>query len=292
MSIVIMSMISVMFIGQAENAQNENSRLSKSRAGFFVSIKKVEETRFDAFRQWVRKVLQPGDIRAIKERKLRKLGLDDITILDLDPKQLEMLYTKGATKLHVEALDIDRYYKALNEVQYKGIQEILKTEYKIRFVEPEYYLSVKNLSDNRTVSERAANESKKKGSFLVFSVGSKLVVTLVTAMIFAALVRDLTQDVDQATAWAKFLSRLWAMISSAFMGYIVGTQLNDIDAEYIEMRVQVHTRYLQDVNFVPLSQQEEARQEYVERMKKEQVLQLDNKSNQIEFKEPPSEQLE
>ena len=67
-----------------------------------------------------------------------------------------------------------------------------------------------------------------------------------SAMIFAALVRDMNAEMDKAAAWAKFFSRLWAMISSSFMGYLVGTQINDIDAEYVEMRVQVHTRYLQD----------------------------------------------
>ena len=81
-----------------------------------------------------------------------------------------------------------------------------------------------------------------------------------------------------AAALAKFVSRVWAMISSAFMGYMVGTQMNDIDAEYIEMRVQVHTRYLQDQEFKPLSQQDEAKQEFVERVREEQVLQLEDKT--------------
>ena len=60
--------------------------------------------------------------------------------------------------------------------------------------------------------------------------------------------------------------------------------LNDIDAEYIEMRTQVHTRYMQDSGFKPLSQQEEAKKEFVERVEKEQVLKLDNKQNQIEMR--------
>lgn len=288
-AIVIMSMISVMFIGQASNAQNPDSRIAKARVEFFTSLKTVIEKNVNAFRQWIKKVLQPEDIQTIKERKLRRIGIDDVLILELDDVQLKALLN-GAGRYPIESSKDEndrkgRYFKKITKDQYDALMIIRKTEFKIKFVEPEYYLSVKNLTDSRTVSERAINEGKKKGFFLTASVSSKLILTIVSAMIFASLVRDMTQSVDQATAWAKFLSRLWAMITSSFMGYIVGAQMNDIDAEYIEMRVQVHTRYLQDTEFKPLSQQEEAKQEFVERVKEEQVLKLDNISNQIEMKE-------
>lgn len=285
-AIVIMSMVSVMFIGQASNAQNPNSRIAKARVDFFNSLKEVIARGVNAFRQWIRKILQPEDIESIKERKLRNLGIDDLLILELDDIQLLEL-TKAPQRYAIaNAKDEEdqkgRYFKKISEEQYKGILEIKKTGYKLRFVEPEYYLSVKNLTDTRTVSERAVNEGKKKRFFLSSSIISKLAMTIVSAMIFASLVRDLSSDVDQAAAWAKFMSRLWAMITSSFMGYIVGTQMNDIDAEYIEMRIQVHTRYMQDNEFKPLTQQEEAKKEFVERVKEEQVLQIENKSDQIE----------
>ena len=68
-AIVIMSMVSVMFIGQASNAQNPDSRLAKSRVSFFDSLKKVIDKNVNAFRQWIRKVLQPDDIKTIKKRR-------------------------------------------------------------------------------------------------------------------------------------------------------------------------------------------------------------------------------
>jgi len=287
-AIVIMSMVSVIFIGQANNAQNEQSRIAKSRVEFFASLEIVIKKNVNAFRQWVRKVLQPEDVQTIKERKLRSLGIDDTLILELDEVQLFDL-TKSAQRYPIpRASNVEdqkgRYFKKITQEQYKGILAVKKTDTSVKFVEPEYYLSVKNLTDSRTVSERAANEGKKKTFYLSSSIFSKLLVTIVSAMIFASLVRDLTAEVDQAAAWAKFVSRMWAMISSSFMGYMVGTQMNDIDAEYIEMRIQVHTRYLQDTEFQPLTQQEEAKQEFVERVKEEQVLKLENKSTQIEMR--------
>lgn len=287
-AIVIMSMVSVIFIGQANNAQNENSRIARSRVDFFKSLEEVVSRNVNAFRQWVRKVLQPEDIKAIKERKLRNLGIDDVLVLELDDAQLVDL-SISAQRYPIPNAESEedqkgRYFKKITHEQLLGIRAIKSSDKTIKFVEPEYYLSVKNLTDSRTVSERAANEGKKKTFYLSSSIFSKLLVTIVSAMIFASLVRDLTADVDQAAAWAKFVSRMWAMISSSFMGYMVGTQMNDIDAEYIEMRIQVHTRYLQDTGFKPLSQQEEAKQEFVDRVKEEQVLKLDNKSNQIEMR--------
>ena len=294
-AIVVMSMVSVMFIGQASNAQNENSRIAKSRVSFFESLKIVIERNINAFRQWVRKRLQPEDVKTIKERRLRNLGIDDVLILELDDHQLsELMANPQKYAIPTAENELDRkgrYFKRITPEQYKGILEIKKTEYSIRFVEPEYYLSVKNLTDTRTVSERAVNEGKKKTYFLSSSIFSKLLITIVSAMIFASLVRDLSQEVDQAAAWAKFVSRVWAMISSAFMGYMVGTQMNDIDAEYIEMRVQVHTRYLQDTEFKPISQQEEAKKEFVERVKEEQVLRIEEQPKVEEEEVHPLEDI-
>ena len=280
-AIVIFSMVAAMFIGQAGNAQDPKSNIAKARRDFFASVKDVIARGVNAFRQWIKKVLQPEDVKTIRERKLRNLGIDDVLILELDDLQLLEL-TQNAQKYPIPTADNDndrkgRYFKKITKDQYKGVLEIKKADLSVKFVEPEYYLSVKNLSDNRTVSERSANEGRKKRFVLSSSIFSKLLITIVSAMIFASLVRDLTTDVDQAAAWAKFASRMWAMISSLFMGYIVGVQMNDIDAEYIDMRVQVHTRYLQDSGFEPLTQQEEAKQEFVNRVKEEQVLQLEHK---------------
>jgi len=263
-AIVIMSMVSSMFIGQAGNAQSAKSRISKARSAFLTSLAQVKEKSINAFRQWIRKVLEKEDIETIKLRRLRALQIDDTSVIKLEDTQIKELIKPQRYN--------GIYYKALTSEQIKGVLDIKNKREKVSFVEPEYYLSVSTLTDSRTVSERAANESKKKGSFLALRLMSKLIMTIITGMIFASLVRDLAGDVDTATAWVRFLTRLWSMISSAFMGYLLGVQMNDIDAEYVEMRTSVHYRFLKDSTFKALTQQEEAKQEYVERVKKEQVL--------------------
>lgn len=272
-AIVIFSMVATVFIGQAGNAQNEHSNLAKARASFFASKPKI--VNINAFNQWVKKKMQPNDIQSMKERILRQAGIEDFSVLNLEYSEINALLEK-AQKYG------DHYYKGLSKHQIRTIIAVKRGKHKVDLVEPEYYLSVKNLVDARTITERSSKEGIKKGLYLTRSIVSRVVLTVLTAMIFASLMRDVAAEGDVAEATLKFISRLWAMISSSFMGYIVGCQINDIDAEYINMRVTVHNMFLQDDSFVPLDEQEEARQEFIERVKKENVLQLSHNDKEGE----------
>lgn len=275
-AIVIFAMVATMFIGQASNAQNEESNLAKARASFFESVKRIVNILF--FSQWIKKVLQPKDIENMHQRIMRQVGIEDFSVLKLEYAEINAL-------LETPQKYGDRYYKGLSKEQIKTVIDIKHGKYKVVLVEPEYYLSVKNLIDPRTITERSSKEGLKKGLYLTRSVVSRVVLTVITAMIFASLMRDLGAEGDAAEATMKFISRLWAMISSAFMGYIVGCQINDIDAEYINMRVTVHNMYLQDKDFKPMDEQEEAKQQFIDRVKKENVLQLTHTEE-----EPPEEE--
>lgn len=267
-AIVIFSMVSTIFMGQASNAQSEESNIAKARSKFFVSLAKI--TNINSFNQWVKKKLQPNDIRDIRIRMLRQAGVDDVSVLDLEIHEIKALQDTPQKYG-------DRYYKGLTEKQVKDVLKAKTGKLNIQFVEPSYYLSVKNLVDSRTITERSSTEGKKKGLYLTMNIVSRVVLTVITAMIFASFARDLTKEMDVADASAKFVSRLWSMISSSFMGFITGCQMNDIDAEYINMRIVVHEMFLKDDEFKPMSEQEEARQEYIERVKAENVLKIESK---------------
>lgn len=270
-AIVIFSMVASMFIGQAGNAQNENSNIAKARSSFFVSIQHI--TNINGFHQWIRKIMQPNDIKNMHNRLMRQVGIENFDVLKLEHEEIKSLLE---TPQKINGI----YYKGLSKKQIDTILNIKNGKYKIDLVEPGYYLSVKNLIDSRTISERSSKENLKKGLYLTKSILSRVVLTVITAMIFASLMRDVAAEGDIAEASLKFISRLWAMISSTFMGYIVGCQINDIDAEYINMRVTVHNMYLQDHNFVPLNEQEEAKQEFIERIKQDNILKIDHQKGE------------
>lgn len=268
-AITIFSIVAVMYIGQASNAQNPQSQIAKAKVSFKESLDKI--TNVNAFSQWIKKVLQPEDIQFVKERELRRIGIDDYTILYLEDSQVREL-AKNAQKFEYHYKDITetRYYSQITQEQADYVLKLKDGVKKIHLVEPGYYLSVSSIEVSKTDSEKSGRESVKKTAKLVFSLASKILLVLIPAMIFAALARDLTAgDADTAQAFATFFSRIWALISSAFMGYIVGCQMNDIDADYIQLRIRVHTRYIQDDKFKPLTQQEMAKAEFVERVAKE-----------------------
>ena len=88
-AIVIFALVSTMFIGQASNAQNEGSNLAKARASFFESLKCI--TNINYFNQWVKKVLQPNDVKIMKERILKEYNIEDFSVIDLEYSELNSL---------------------------------------------------------------------------------------------------------------------------------------------------------------------------------------------------------
>ena len=260
-AITIFAMVSAMFIGQASNAQDERSKIARKKTEFRDSVKRIVSV--NAFNQWVKKVLQPRDLQAIKERELRRHGIDDYTILKLTDAEVRAL-AKDAQKYN------NRYYSQITEEQAEFILTLKDGVKKIPLVEPAYYLSVSSIDVDKTTSEKSGRENYKKTLKLMFSIASKLIFVLIPALIFGALARDLTQEsIDKAEAWATFASRMFNMLTSSFMGYIVGCQMNDIDADYIGLRILVHEEFLDDKDFKPKDQQELARDEFIARVKRD-----------------------
>ena len=275
-AVTILSMVSAMFVGQASNAQDARSEIARAKVAFMSSVTTVT---INAFCQWVKKVLQPNDIQAVKERELRKIGVDDYTILKLQDNEIRAL-AENAQKYG------DRYYSQLSLKQVEAILILKDGVKRIHLVEPEYYLTVSSIESDKTTSEKSGREQFVKTVRLTFSIASKIVLALIPAVIFAALARDLSQDaVDKAEAWATFIARMFALISSAFFGYIIGCQMNDIDADYINLKVSTHKKFKEDTDFHPLSQQELAKKEFVERVKRENQ----EYSKSLGFEEPKME---
>ena len=256
-AIVLFSVMSSVMIGQSNNAQNPKSEIAKSKVKFIDTNRKILD--ISRFCKWVKQILQPRDIKDVKERRMRSVGIDNYTLLDLEISEIKSL-KDGPKKIN------EKYYPELSKRQIECLLELKEGRLRLRLVEPMYYLTVKAVDSDRTISERSGSESIKKAVLISWSAFSRVLITLMTTMIFAALIYDSTQEINMATAWIKFISRMFAMISSIFTGYLVGSQINDIDADYINMRVLVITQYLQDTSFVAKSDEEIA---------KEQVEQLE-----------------
>lgn len=260
LAITITATISMMFIAQSSNASNERSEIAKSKVLFKNSIDKINN--HTCFYQWVKRVLQVNDKNDIAEKEMMKLGIPFAVYNNLDEAEIRSL---------IEPQKIGNiFYKSLTKKQIKAILSLKKRVSSIKFVSPNYYTSYKSWMIDKNLSEIASSETKKKIFTVLFQLTLKIIVSFVGAAIFGALVRDLTQDGGfTAQAIMRFLSRMFAYITSSFLGYLLGCKMNDLDAFYILKRVEAHTLFLEDKDFKYV---DEAKLEYIERVKKEQLL--------------------
>lgn len=270
-AITILGMVCLIFISQASNANNPASKISIAMVAFKEAKAQISDKH--AFKQWIRKVQQPKDLREIKERILLSVGVDDFTILNLSDSEIKGLLHKAQRYDNV-------FYPALDERQVKTCIDV-KKGVKVKFPVPEVYLSAKSILDDRTPSERLSNEGKKKRNYAMLSIVSKIGVAIIVSVIFTMFVKDLTEEMDALEAAGKFAVRMMNLFTSSFMGYIVGGQLNDIDAEYVDLRIEVFGDYLSDKDFQPKSVKEEAREQFIERVQEEQVLQIPAHSDDV-----------
>ena len=238
-AIVIFSTMCLMFISQASNNENVDSEISKARAKFTKSVKRITEGGLIVqFSQWVKNVFQKNDVKSMKERMSLAVGVEDFSVLELEDEKIRSLVGKMQSYGGHTYPDITK--KQADEI----INRVKRA--KIKLVSPSYYLMCSTKSNDRTMSEMSGDEQKKKGVLLTFSLVSRIVMSLVIAMIFASLVYDTATGVEKASAWMKFASRMFTMATSSFMGFLLGSQMNDIDADYINMKCIVHDQFFED----------------------------------------------
>ena len=137
------------------------------------------------------------------------------------------------------------------------------------FVEPIYYLTLDNRDIDKTISERSGKEGSKKTFLLSLSLVSKIILTLLVSMVFASLMPKEGATTNVGNQFFTLFSRLSTLFTSAFMGYNVGCQTNDIDASFLDLKSLVIDMYLTDTTFSPLDEEELAKEEFKEQVKKD-----------------------
>lgn len=263
-AIVIFGTIACLIIGQISNETKSNSKFSIAKNEFKETLSTIKN--FNYFSQWVRKVLQVNDYNEIKKNILIKNGItiyNDYSYLDLTIEEIKSL--EGKSQKFGE-----HFYASLTKEQVKCLLNIKSGKIKLHFVEPVYYLTINNRDTNKTISERSGNEGNKKTALVMLSLGSKIVMTILVAMVFASLVPNTDANTGSiATQFYTMFSRLFTLLTSSFMGYKVGCEMNDIDASFLELKTIVLKMYLADKTFTPLSEEEMAKAQYIQRVKEE-----------------------
>lgn len=273
-ALTIFGEIAMVMVGQPYNAGIPESNIARARVKFNESVKE-NITNLCGFYQWIKKVLQVNDQKEKYHTILETEGITNYKILELERNELKEL-VKAPQKYN------GMFFKQITKKQYKTIIDILDGKHKIDFVAPQNYITNKCFDNSKTVSEKMSNQQKKKAYVLTLSILSKTLLTLAVGLIFGALMRDVTAQIKPDEVIVKLVVRLFAFSSSGFMGFIVGVQINDIDAEYVEEKTRVHQLFKDDKDFKPLTEEEEAKQEFIARVKTENLL--ENNSNKLEVK--------
>ena len=280
--ICIFGTISCMIIGQASNETNEKSKIYIAREQFFEKKKQVGN--FNFFYQWVKKVLQPNDLKEMQLKSMQEKGITmykKYSYLDLTETEIKSLLGKPQ-KIN------GNFYASLNQEQVELLLKIKSGKFKnFHFVEPIYYLTLDNRDIDKTISERSGKEGSKKTFLLSLSLISKIILTLLVSMVFASLMPKDGATTNVGNQFFTLFSRLSTLFTSAFMGYNVGCQTNDIDASFLDLKSLVIDMYLSDTTFSPLDEEELAKEEFKEQVKKdneEYMKQLENNSSKLEMK--------
>ena len=236
-AISMMALVSSCFIAMARNDEDPRSDISRARVEFMRTLQLIGNKNI--FSLWVKQVLQPEDIAQAKRMALSEVGVFDYDLIEFSIDELKSLIGKQASirgKLRQE----------LNQEQFDMLMKVKGNYPKFKLVGAEYYLICSSIGTSKTLSERSGNEGRTKLAIMSFTVISKILFTLVPAMILTSLVYDAATGKEMAQAWLDFFSRITAFMSGCFSGYLMGVKFNDVDASYIALRSLAHEKYAQD----------------------------------------------
>lgn len=262
--IIVIIILAVMgttaLTASASNMSDARSQLAQSKVRFRSVMDNGVRGRKSAFKQWVKAVLEPNDTREKRDRLAAKVGFNNYdsayldSLLTLDGDMLEKLLDGPL------ALDDGRRFHQISKKQYRFILKWLDGDYSIRFVPASYYLSASRIDSKKTRSEKAGNEKSATSVLMVSDIMFHAIRSVLSAMIFASLVYDAASGAGDAeavaTAWITFASRLMAFGTSLFSGYLLGCKLNDLNADYINLRSDVLEDFAADKTFQPKTEAE------------------------------------
>ncbi len=281
-ALTILGEVCLLMIGQSYNEAQAVSKIAKAIVDFNKSLEEYVGSKIVAFDQWIKSVLEPNDQKDRYKRLLRNAGIENMHYFDLTRKELKSLLKQpmttgsGGDKI---------YYRQLTKKQYKLIVAILDGEFTINFVSPDTYRKLSKIDTDKNTSEKLANQQKKKTLTVVNSVFTKSLIVLACGLIFGALVPTGAEQTTGET-FMKLFTRLFSFTSAGFVGFMLGGQINDIDAEYIRDKIDVHKRFASDKDFKPLTEQELAKKEFAEYVKEQNEIEVGKitQHNQIEMK--------
>jgi hypothetical protein len=269
----VTALVCFILIGGTSNGMNPVSEIYKAREAFRTSAKDIIDHYYSAFKQWIERVRRPAKQIEVNKRVLRHIGITNLNYLDLDECDLRDLVKAPNKELG------DKYgVRQITEDQFKVIMAIKEGKTSLKFLNVDDYLLEKTIGVDLTDEELLVNQFKKRNWIFSEKVGSRILILVVVAVTFGCIGWSTIQTIGEDTSVAQrtftiiwdILTKLATAISSAFIGFIDGGKFNDFDASYLQIKSNIHVQFREDKEFKPLTEQELAKEEYIQYHQKQE----------------------
>ena len=260
------SLICFIIIGGTSNSLNTLSRIYIARDQFRTSAKDIIENHYSAFRQWVVRVRRPAKQIEVNKRILRHAGITNQAYLELDESTLKDLVLAPNKELAVQY-----GVRQITKEQFKIIMAIKTGKTSMKFLNVDDYLLEKTMGVDQTDEEVLVNQFKKRNWMFGEKISSRILILIVTAVTFGCIGWEVMEDIGgKLDEMARTFTILWDIltklataVTSAFIGFYDGGLFNDFDANYLQIKTNVHIQFKTDKDFKPLTEQELAKEEYI-----------------------------
>lgn len=269
----VTSLVCFILIGGTSNSMNTASNIYVAREKFRSSAKWIIDNCYSVFKQWVERVRRPAKQLEVNKRILRHAGITNLAYLELDECDLRSLIKAPNKELG------DKYgVRQITQEQFDVIMSIKKGASAMRFLSVDDYLLEKTMGIDQTDEETLVNQFKKRNWMFGEKVGSRVLILIVVAITLGSIgwstLEVIGEDIPVVQRvftiiWDIF-TKLATATSSAFIGFYDGGRFNDFDANYLQIKMNVHSQFKEDKDFKPLSEQELAREEYLKYHKQQE----------------------
>lgn len=251
---------------QRVNADGTNGRYLQEFNAFYAVRTKVGG-RLMQFSQW-HHAYYLEDLRKKQYNFLIQHGITQPEDL-LKLNRLQILTLTEPRQFVVDGNTL--YYKALSKAQIKCCLMVLDGKIMVHKLPDMYFLYVDG-KYKRSFYDQAYYEQKDANMFAVVNVLFKVFIGFVITCIFTSLTFTSysTEGDGEAYSWVlktllMIFTRLFNAVSSVLFGYLTGKSAVYRQCYYLNGKTQMLETFLSDKTFVYVSEQELAKQEFLER---------------------------
>lgn len=237
---------------------------------FRERVRKIDEARlFSSFDKWYAGFARKHE-RMVMEDYLLEFGVVDSDVVLDNLARFQERSVREGVLLHPVRMEDGRFVSTKTAEQLQAVDDILRGELNLRTPSSNFYLT-EYMHQRLDILKAPEEINRRKRSAELFGRGARIASSVILSAFWAMVTVQDFMDAGNTQAWMDLLSRVVAVFTSIFNGYLNGVIYVGLDGDLLDNKTRVLDQFLNDVEngaFKPGTQQEEAREEY-ERYRRE-----------------------